>query len=248
MKREEQIHAIMEKYYFSEPLAPEIQEKLYLYRKEALKSVMKKLGIASLFTSVVIAFFMWAKKIGISITVAKSAVIVTAASVAAAGAISVGGYVSVKKILKNEKKPAPIEKKIEKQKEVKQVVNEKGNESEAKKRINPAVKKYRAYIVPFVSTSDDKAVGNITRAFNRHLRKMKGRKISRIAAAPEKGYKYSMKITGKVLKLGKTYRLSAKIINLKNKKIIAAFSTVGNNKKELSGAAKKLADKIAKKL
>ena len=102
----QQFEEVLTKFKFTTPVPHDIRERSGAMVKPALQATLKKLNRYSFLSSLVLGVFFFSRRFGPGLTITQSSVAVALSAVMAAGAVTTGGYYTVK-VLKD--KPASVE-------------------------------------------------------------------------------------------------------------------------------------------
>lgn len=252
MNNEDILKSVIDKYKLDEPVPSDVRIAMESSKKESLISILKGDAERAIFISLTVSFFLWIKKFGISISIAKSAIAVAAALIIGAGtitAVSVYSTVLVLDYLSDNKQ------KIEKAEELKSVSGEK---KEAETYQIQEITSFAAA----VHRVDMDDVPDITLSEYRNLmiqalRSIKGSKAAIILENLDEYHISDKTLSISIIRLdeksktsgaGPVYRISAKIINASNSQVLMYSSVTADGESSIPDSIQKLAEKISVKL
>jgi len=252
MNTEKTLKAVIDKYKLSEPVPFDVRMAMEKSRKENLIKILKRDVHRAIFLSMVVSFFLWIKKFGISISIIKSAVAVSVALIIGAGIITVAGVYTTGKIIdyiSDEKQ------KIEQVQDIKidSGSNEKTEESGA-----PEIISYAVAVSPVeMDNASYKLLSEYRNIMIRELRKIKGTKAAINLNSLDEYHLADKTLNISIIKLNEksqgsgdesVYRISAKIISSTNSRVLMHTSETAAGENAISGSIQKLAAKLSAKL
>ncbi len=250
MNQADTLKEVIKKYKLQMPMEPYQKKLLNDSKKRTYIRILKKHGLYFTILLPVISFLYWVKKFGITLSLAKSALIVGAAALITAGVVTGGSFYIVKEVIL--KKPENIEKKINKNVDSNTNKNPVDKKDKTRASEKPSFLSgqvtYRIGIIPFKFDGDKKIASAALQEILSNIRRIKGKNSAAVFDLSSMGKRVSKKLTGTLIKLGGSYRISIKLIDLKNSKIELYTSETAKRENDLANACKKLAVKIAKKI
>ncbi|MCP4130226.1 MAG: hypothetical protein GY754_04525 [bacterium] len=256
MSQVDQFKKVLVKYKFHNPTPPENKKAVGKFKKDTLVTILKKKGKYGLFVSLVISLFLWTKKAGFSISIGKIMLIVAAVGTVTAATISAGAYFTVKYIAETRslEKTEPIEKN---ELDIMEPTKDTIKDSEKKTAFAPPVtpdKKPEAekirYKLAVTGLQYDSSIKDIGRKINNSILagvvSIGGKDAAaRISTIPKKERPKKI-LSGTIVKLDETYRISAKIVE--KGRVILYETETAKSKDDIDRACKALSKKIAGKL
>ena len=247
MNTDNTLKAVIDKYKLSDPVSAEIRLAMEKSRRDNLAMILKKDAYSALFISAVVSFFMWIKKFGITVSITKSAVAVSAALIIGACAVTAVGVYTVKNVsahLSDEKQK--IES-IQSGSIVKPVVT-----------AVPEIFSYNVAVSPV--EMDDVTDDLLSEYRNKMILELGNIRGSKAAINIEK--LNGNHITGKILSISiiklkeqmkesgdkSPYRISARIINAVNSQVLMYSSVTAESESTIPDSLSELALKISGKL
>ncbi|MFH0977013.1 MAG: hypothetical protein V1874_14625 [Spirochaetota bacterium] len=250
MNAGELLKAVIDRYELSEPVPQDVRLAMDRSRKENLVKILKKDARRFIFISTVVSFFLWIKKFGISLSIAKSAVTVTTACIISAGALTTAGVYTTKKIIEHFSAGMPnTEEKIEEMKKTKT--------GSLERRIVPGILTYAVAVsqIEMDEISNDRLY-EYTNKIIRDLRNIKGAQAAININNLDKKHFSDKILSISIIKLKESqttgskseFRISAKIVNSNNSQVLMYASETADNESMIQDSLRKLAKKISDKL
>lgn len=236
MTRKDPIRELLKKYKLDRPLPDGQKNRLGSIRKKSMISILRKRGKYSPFVLIVVWFFFWIKRFGVSLSLGKSAVVVFTAIIITMGAVATSAYYAVNLLLKEEIKTERI----------KQDVNKNAGPEAASGR--EAAHRYQIVIGSFEFDPEIGATGRqINNSIRYELIRIKG---GNTVAPPGVPGTVAIKniLVGSIIKLDKTYRITAKIIDRSTSRVIYLVSESADSTQDIPRACRALSEKIAAKI
>lgn len=242
MNRADTLRKILWKYKLQRPLPPELKKRILRYRKDTLSAILKRRTPRFFIMMAAAAVFLWAKRMGITLSFLKSAAVAGAVSVAAAGVAVTGAVYTVKKL--SSPAPARIEVPAPENKE-----EIKSGAEDSTRLIpmvrDPSVVKTRIAVLPFEFMSDDGAAAREARArITDGL--LHARKGVELVSAESPGN--SLLIMGIVIREGDEYVVSVRLVQRADSQIVLLATERARGRDGLQSACRAIVDRIAGKL
>jgi hypothetical protein len=250
MSASEILKAVIEKYELSEPVPQDVRISMIKSRKRNLILILNQDAKGGLFVSAVVSLFLWVKKLGISISIIKSAIAVSMALIIGAGLITAAGLYTAGMVVNYFA-------------DEKQTIDRIDNVSTVpeEKPVSPVVQDILFYsvAVSMVEMEDapDKLISDFTTKVISELRNIKGAKAAIDIKKLDKYHKADKILTISIIKLdektsssdtGSIYRISAKIVNSNNSRVLMYSSTTAEDRNNIPDSLRKLAEKISVQL
>lgn len=244
MNNEELLKAVIKKYELEDPVPSEVRLSMEKSRRESLSKILKRNAGTAVFTSAVVTFFMWTKKFGISFSIAKSAVAVTAAAAIGAGAVAAAGIYGTVKIGEYLLSPG--------------VNSETGKLTEPNQQVTPGEDsdtspQIATYTLAVSQVEMDNASGTVlsgyTDAVIRELRRINGPRAAVAFDMLDSYHRADRILSISIIKLDEKsrsfYRISAKIISSADSRVLKHISETVDTEGDVSGALRSLAVKVS---
>ena len=252
MKNEDILKSVIDKYKLDEPVPSEVRIAMERSRKKSLIRILKEDAERAIFITLAVSFFLWIKKFGISISIAKSAIAVAAALIIGAGTITAAGVYSTVKVLDY---LSDNKQKIEKTEELKSVSGEK---KETETNQIPEITSF-AVAVHTVDMDDapDRSLSEYRNKMIQSLRSIKGSKAAIILENLDEYHTSDKTLSISIIRLDEksktsenesVYRILAKIINSANSQVLMYSSVTADGESSIPDSIQKLAQKISAKL
>jgi hypothetical protein len=252
MRNEDILKSVINKYKLDEPVPSDVRIAMETSRKESLTRILKEDAERAIFISLAVSFFLWIKKFGLSISIAKSAIAVAAALIIGAGTITAAGVYSTVIVLDC---LSDNKQNIEKAEEPKTVSGE-NKETEAK-----PVQEIKSFAVA-VNTVDmddaaDRSLSEYRNKMIQSLRSIKGPKAAIILENLDEYHTSDKTLSISIIRLDEkskisaaesVYRISAKIINTANSQVLMYSSVTADGESSIPDSIQKLAEKISAKI
>ena len=255
MSNPDTLQQVVSKYKLDAPVPEKVQKAMRKAKRKTLIGVFRKHNKYSLFLFITVSVFFWFKKIGITISVLKSAIITaTAAAVSAAGILT-GSYYFVQKIIIPQLKDIPENNQDIKTGVSTRILKDKvitKDDKTINEKIKPSINKEIRYKLGLINFRYDKSISGIGKRISslikNNLTRIRGKgTIANIYTIP-KSIRPSKVLTGTIIKLDQSYRITVKVINKKTLKVLLYETETAQSEKEINNACKKLSQKIAKKI
>jgi len=250
MNASETLKSVINKYELSEPVPADVRMAMVKSRKENLIKIMKKESRRSLFITAVVTFFLWIKKFGLSISIAKSAAAVSAAFIISAAIITAAGIYTVNNIFHN---ISGESLKIEITNDTKT-----GSDDNLSNELQPEILSYSMAVSQV--EMDDVSAELLSKYRNLIIQELVNIKGTRAAVKIEKLNKFNLSnkiLSISIIKLDEQsvspgnskalFRISAKIINSSNSQVLMYTSVHAENAGAIPGALRELAEKLTEK-
>lgn len=234
MKHDDPIKELLIKYKMDRPLPDDQRRRMRKIKKHTLVTIIKKQGKYSTFLFVVISFYLWIKRVGISLSLGKSAVVILSAITVLGGAAAAGAIYIISR------SAAPEMECIE------QGRNAPAGEARGSGRTTAP--NYRAIIVPL---EYDPEIGQAGALANNLIRnELNGMKGGAAVTPPgSSGSDKAKKIlTGSVVKLENMYTITVRIIDRNTSRILYFGSENAESEHDIPRACRELSARIADKL
>ncbi len=259
MKNTRQLYAVLSKYRLAYPLPEEVQNYIYRDRKETLKSILKITGTAGMLFWLAVILNIVLKKLGITLTILQSKIILGVTICAIAASSSTGTYKAVKYVhSKIIQKDTEIENKIrsheglpmpfygqQKKKEIygkDKSINQQSNHDND----SAAIIKYRIGVQPFKGSDADQSQ-KVSDLIATYLENING-KNSVVNLRMGQGKNINLMLMGSLIRLGGAYSITAKLINVESGKLMAAISEDLESSDNIDSVCRKIAEKISKNI
>jgi hypothetical protein len=245
VKRTNQLFEVLNKYKLAYPVPGDIQDFIEEDRKETLKTILKITGAAGLLFWLALIFQITIKKLGISLSILQSKLIVGITVCAVATGSTTGTYQAVKyvqkKVIHKEQKVEIPEKKTEETIEKKKLKKDRAEE----KNIFSTIQ-YRIGVLSFKGINTDHAQ-EINDKITSHLEEKLGSDRI-IKAHPEQDRNVNFMLMGSLMQFGDTYTVTVKVTNVETGKLEIAFSDDIATSQEIDEACVRIADRILKNI
>jgi len=241
------LKSVIDKYELSDPVPLNVRQAMEKSRKENLIRILKKDSRRVLFISAVVSFFLWIKKLGISISIVKSAVAVISALVIVIGVLVTASVYTTGKIMDYLQDEAPV---------IEQVQN-----SETESVEKPVVQDVLSYAVAVSPVEMDDVSDALLREYTKkmilELRNIKGAQAAIDIDKLDKYHLADKILSISIIKLdeksqndsaGSVYRVSAKIISTVNSQVLMYSSVTADAESGIPDSLRKLAEKVSAKL
>lgn len=243
MKNGEFLKAVIDRYELSEPVPPDVRMAMENSRRENLIRILKKDAHHAIFISAAAGFFLWIKKFSISLSIAQSAVAVSAAVVIGAGAVTVTGVYTGKKIIDY------ISNDMQKFEE-----NQDRKTESTGKPVVPGILKYAVAVSQLeIGDASDDRLSEYTNMMVLDLRKIKGGQAAININSLDKNHVSDKILSISVIKLKEfqtsgnkgEYRISVKIVDINNSQVLMYASETVENERGIPDSLHRLAKKIS---
>ncbi len=246
MNNEYILKSVIDKYKLSEPLPVSARISMEKSRKKNLVKILRKDARRALFITAVVSFFLWIKKFGVSISIVKSAVAVSAVLIIGAGVITFVGVYSINKLVHHISNETV---KIENTKSLK--MESAGNPA----AVSQEILSYAMAVSPVeMDDVSDSLLSKYTNKIILELRNINGAQAAIKADKLDK-YHLSDKILSiSIIKLDEksqtsgsdksAFRISAKIVNTVNSRVLMYTSVIADGEDAIPDSLLKLAEKI----
>lgn len=243
MKEQDPVKKIMEKYKYDVDLPDDVRKTMLKSKKKVLVKIFKKKGYFSIFLFFVLSLFFRLKTIGITITMAKSFVIVLIMSASIFTAVTVSSAYGIKVLIDN----YYIEKKQKIQSDKLKNTLQPDN-IPVKEKIVARKVHYKMVINPFEISNNNQMSKVFTSQVANEIKKIKGKQSVVVSkSAPEK-FEAIMLMNGSITKISEAYNVSIRIIDINTEEILYYKSVKVKNSKEISIISRKIAEQVSKLL
>ncbi len=258
---------LLDKFRFREPIPPDVSRYILDYKMKSLINTLKAVNEYGIIYGFVLKVYYSAKKIGVRLSVAQSKVVAFTVFLIISASVSLviysiflktgmkdlpgtGGYESKQDNQVNGK-DEPGKSINNKENTIDDKTGEKTNNIEENKDKMLSIKdseppvKYRIGVETFTSSAvkTEEAI-KISDLLTEELIKIKGNnKVKRLYSDIRKNSNFVL--LGSVEMLGKSYIISAKIVNVENSKVTYSVSDNAETKDEINTACLRIAKKIA---
>lgn len=247
MNNAETLKAVIEKYKLDEPVPAGVRAAMLQSRRDTLAFILRRGAMTAFFTTAVVSFFLWIKKFGISLSIAKSAVAVSAAMIIGAGAVTATTIYTAGRIMRT------VSENKARSGLIQPVRETKTEETPAMEILH-----YNVAVQNVVIENDSGLKSSVyTSGIISELRRIKGAKGA-INISSLDDYHVSDRILSvSIMKLEENrtfsgsrsvYRISAKVINPSNSHIIMHTSVTAESLEKIPESISTLAVKISGKL
>ncbi len=245
----EQLYNVLDKYKFVEPASPEVQRHIRKIKKAQFKKTLKRTASYSLTFALIGYMYFTIKKLGIGITIVKSAAILAAGSTVAAVSIATGTYYTVKHITVSEpEQEIEIEQIIEQEsivpiKGVSPVKQRAVKKEEPKDSIEVIEK--RIGVQPFFAENVENTTAHmVTDKIAEEIARLRGKDYV-VNYRSIKDKRSGIILKGSVEFLDGTYTISAKLVDVKSLKLLYYTTETVKSLGEIDEACVRISGKIA---
>ena len=238
----ELLEKLLIQFRFTRPIPAEVRNRIKENKKRQFVLILKKTGGYSLVFGLVASLFFTLKKLGVGITIIKSALILTVSATAAATLITAGIYTSVKYLTQHKNKEnACLD-----------ITDKKASftikdEAEPFLTTDPAaVIAQRIGIQVFTAVNTDKALSPaVTDAIAEELMRLRGKNYTVNIRKSTNTKRYRMMLIGSVEQRGSSLAITARVSDVDDSKILFYASEPVSSADRTDAACKVLARKIA---
>ena len=234
---------LLDKYKLTDPASADTKSRLYTYKKEDLKVILKKTGKYSFIFGTIAALFFYLKKIGIGITVMKTTILITIGSMTLIASLSTGVYYTVKHVSKTDK--LQDDNKIQEKKN--STDTDKGIKKDEKKSVIKGDNIQFEYgVVPFSAENVSRQTADLVT--NTVLSGIKSQKAdSSVSMLDIKKQNIVEKmIVGSIEKLDSGYTITARLVQVKDSKILKIISENADSEGSIPSASRKISERLMK--
>ncbi len=242
MKPEKIIEKILEKYRFRENIPPETKKRMLSLRKSTYRSIMKRYGRWTIFFSTGASLYFWLKKFGSGITIQQAVTAVTTFFALSIAGLSVGAVYTVKKYVIEGKTPV-----IEQESVAPENTTSKDKKLPAQPQNVQATREVSSqiYMKPF---SGENTGTDVLNSFRRRLAASMNDKGGKSSATLAHDPSSPFLVTGSIVRLGKTYRVTLRLVERETSRVILMESASAITREELRRIADSMAAKIIRHL
>jgi len=248
-------HALLERYRFREPVPENVQDYILRYKREAAVNTLKHFGDYGIVYGLVMRVFFGVRRVGIRLSIVQSKIAVFLIAVFILfllGLVAVLYLDSAVDIVPHQKTdvvpeslpdnavlPPDFRNNVIRKKE-------DGNVPENKNMIKGPEVRFRLGVETFTSEALDRnETGRISNVITNELVRLKGK-----GSAVRLGGKYHRRNANRVLlggveKLGDTYVITAKIVDVERGSVIASFDDSADSYEGINAACARIAGKAA---
>jgi hypothetical protein len=232
---------LIDKYRFTEPIAPEVQSHVTRSRARALMSSLKAVKHYSFVYGFVMTVYFEARKMGLKPSIFACRIISLIMAITVAAMLAGAVYLAASSATNAELKPA-----------LPDTVPSKTGSTDLRDNTRPDdgppkifAAKYRLGVQPFTAANVDSAKANdITRKIFNELINLKGsKKVIKIGTAKSKNV--NRMLMGSVGKMGKRYVISAKVIDVEKTNVLFGASENATTDDDIDRACGNIAQKVS---
>ena len=240
------MRSLLKKFRFEEPVPSDVRDILRVARKETLFEIFRRYRKRSIYVVMVMNVFFSVRRFGISISVAKSMIVVTVGTVISAALISFGSYYMINRFLEESPRADETVSAVAPLSNVTMVRSDKRAErKETDIRSDPNVR-YSLGVIPFQSAKEYRAAGKIVNStIFRELLLKKGKGKVVFVTGPSVRKQSDNLVMGSVIQIGGSYRISARLVEAKSSRILSYVTESAGNENDIGPACKRIAGKIA---
>ena len=246
-ERIEQFNRVLDRMGFVEPASPELQEYIRKVKLKQFRKTLKRTRAYSVAFALVTYIYFTLKKMGIGITIYKSAVILALGSSITAASIGAGAYFAVKK-LSAPAEEIRIEKILQEEKIAAPGTESIKKETAAAQSPADTLEKIRKRIgvQPFDSANvDGSMAGRVTDMIAEGLIALRGIDYVVNGRKQKKEKRSGMVLKGSVEFLNGVYTVTAKVVDVQSLKVVYYTSETAASEGDIDGACARIAKKIA---
>ncbi len=250
MKNADKLRELLEFYRFYEPVPPEGQSRIPQARKETLKRILRKKGKYGLLILLGINTYYLLKKLGISISLAKSVIIAVTVSVLSVTTVTAAVYFTLQYVTGEKpdiiEKPE-IEEKINKEVEKRGSLNADIDEKPV--AIKPAVPRPLLNIIPFKHDESLKKISaQIIGDICNSVKSSKGNWAVTTTVDLTSMKKADKVLFGSIAKLGGKYIITTRLVERKSSRVIQFIKETAESEDDIEDAGKRIISRIYKHL
>lgn len=233
----------MERFRFVEPVPPEVQRHIRRVKRREFLKILRRAGAYSTLFAIVSSVFFTLKKLGVSITIAKAAMLIGVSALLLFGGAASSVYYAVRALT------APdSEIRVQSEESGQSVASSQALVSNATAPTAatdpPELVERRFGVQGFTAANVDPATAaRVSGMVASELAKLKGGE--RVIRGASKDRKAGMLVLGSVEELGGAYDVTARVVSVKDGRILFYSSETAGSAAELDGAAVRLSRKIA---
>lgn len=236
---------IMTRFRFTEPVNPGIQEHIRRIKSSQFKKTLKRAGGYSFAFGLTAWLFFLLKKLGINVTIIKSAAILTLSVSAAGISAGAGVYQAVKYFVKPQEKAGQIEAPLrENIPAVTDAVKETAPESPDIPE-SLIIKSRIGIQMLSAENTEKRLAGRITNTLAAELSGLRGADYVANYAKQKEQRKSGMILKGSVEFLNGTYNINVKLVDVNTLKILFYTSEAFRAEDDVKDACRKIAERIA---
>jgi len=233
------LQKILNRYRLNHPVSESGRQRMFSARQKTLAMIMKNKGKYGLFFAVVLKIFYLARRFGIPLSVAKSAMVATTALLVTTGAITTGTYYTVKYIqheLKTDvlEEPSAFMPADDK-------APPSGNALPVHVQYDIAIGKFQS------SGSGSNLADALEDDLRTRLSRMRGKgkviMLSKLPPGAKKPPRYLL--LGSIIPMGEHVRVSARLVEISTSKIVVYVSQTIDGKENIQEAGKAIATRVA---
>lgn len=237
------LKSLLDKYEISEPMPLQARRTMNRSKKKNLAAIIKKHADVFFLTGAAVSLFFSVKKIGISISITKSAVLLTIASVAAAGIVALTAVYAVKHLIP-EQQVSPGETFA--QQKVSDPV-QSGDGIAAGEVMSYAIAVDRVSMAGVTAARRSVYTGTIIS----ELRREKGELAAINSYSLDKFHVSKKVLSVSIIELknpgaaGSVFRISAKVVSSENSRVLMYISETAQGEDAINNSLKVLMEKVS---
>lgn len=245
MRNIEVLKTVIDKYELAEDIPFAVREAAEITKKKVLLEIVKRQAGYSLFAAAAISLFLWIKRYGLTVSISKCAAAVATAAIVGASAAAVTTVYTVKKIISGSS-------------EIREEIKDEGKNDEKPliRKNEKSAQNVLRYSVAVSPVEMDQApaerINTLTDVMISELRTLKGGLASVRAAEIDRNHISDKILSISVIKLEEQskskadlYRVSAKIVNSENSRVLIHVSETAEGGDGIGDAIRKIAKKLS---
>ncbi len=245
MNKTEQLEKLLRKFRFDRPVEPGVRERISRNKKRQFTAIMKKTGGYTFSFGIVASLFFALKKLGLGVSIVKTALIMAAATTAAATLIAVGVYTAVTQMNDSDKKN---DSHIKTEKQVPELVKKNDLSPVLQDDSRDAIS-CRIGIQLFNAAAADKKMAiAVTDIVARELAAARGGEYTVNMRKGVGGKRYGMILVGSVDRHDGAYTITARVSDVRDSRVIFYASEKVLSTEDVAAACKSIARKITRSI
>jgi hypothetical protein len=242
MRKTEQFEKLMSKFRFTRPVPPEVRRRISSSKKKQFRTILKKTGGYSISFGIIASLFFSLKKLGMGVSIVKTAIILASVTAAATVLIVAGVYTTVKRIDKDEKREVGV---LETDKQVAQPVEQKDAEPVDSSESVAG----RIGVRVFAADNADKNMSiTVTDAIADELALLRGEEFTLNIRKSNDEKRYRMMLVGSVEQRDGVFMITARVSDVRDSRVLFYASEEAASPGDITAACRSIARKIAQSI
>lgn len=242
MRKIEQFEKLMSKFRFTRPVPLEVRRRISSSKKKQFRTILKKTGGYSVSFGIIASLFFSLKKLGMGVSIIKTAIILASVTAASVVLIATGVYTTVKHIDRDEKRETGVL-------ETGQLDVQPAEENDSEPADSPEAIASRIAVRVFTADNADKNMSvTVTDAVADELALLRGKDFTLNIRKSNDEKRYRMILVGSVEQRDSVFMITARVSDVRDSRVIFYASEEAASPGDITAACKSIARKIAQSI